>query len=147
MTVALLAPVPSVHLASALEHGMTTIALGTRAWETLTEFTRVAGRGAPVVIYASHDEGGQQPATTWTGTFGQYRDAEHNGLVPRALKPYRPPSMAQEDREARHWFGYFTIDGLDRLDEPKMLTDLRQWSGEAPLSPAFVPHGPLIVVM
>jgi hypothetical protein len=44
MTIALLVPVPSMHLASAAEQGMSTIGLDTRAWETLQEFEQVGSR-------------------------------------------------------------------------------------------------------
>lgn len=146
MTIALLVAVPSVHLASAAEQRMSTIALGTRAWETLAEFERVAGTGAPVYIYASHDDGARRPVATWAGSYGEYRAAVGNGAVPKELVGFRPRTMASEDREAGHWFGYFTVTDFTRLDEARPLSELRLWTGDRPLSPAFVPHGPVIVV-
>lgn len=147
MTIALLVAVPSRHLASAAEQGMSTIALGTRAWDTLEQFERVAGSGALVFVYASHDDGVRRPVATWAGECGDYRVAVGNGAVPKELMAFRPRTMACEDREAGHWFGYFTVTDLTRLDEAKPLSELRQWSGDRLLSPAFVPHGPLIVVV
>lgn len=137
-----------MHLASAAEQRMSTIALGTRARETLQEFGEVAGGGAPVLIYASHGDGAGagQPTATWTGDFGDYRDAVGNGAVPRSFRAFRPRTMQSEDREAGYWYGYFTVTGLTRLAEATPLAELRQWSGDKLLSPAFVPHGPLIVV-
>lgn len=130
---------------------MSTIALGTRAADTLQEFHRTAGTGAPVLVYASHGSseghGAGQPSVTWTGEFGGYQDAVGNGAVPRAFRAFRPRTMQSEDREAGHWYGYFTVAGLTRSAKATPLTELRQWSGDRMLSPAFVPHGPLIVVM
>src|SRR5207249_12176657 len=66
--IALLAPVPRVHLESALEtdtpDGQATF--GTRAWELFNELDqRRAGLPVDVYIYESHQEGSFEGKVTW----------------------------------------------------------------------------------
>ena len=89
---------------------------------------------------------GRSDRRSWVGRFGEYRDAVGNGLVPRQA-PYRPRSMHSEDAEAGSWCGYFTVNDLRETAVPTPLPDLRLWAGDVPLSPAFVSHGPTIVVI
>lgn len=69
MTVALLAPIGIMHLRSAVDVGMTTVSFGTRALDTLKQFEDQGGSGAPVLFYASYDDGARDPHVTWTGEF------------------------------------------------------------------------------
>lgn len=146
MTIALLAPVPAVHLDAIRDETMTSIALGTRATDVLEEFALLAGDGAPVLIYASHEPGPLRLTVSCTGTFRELRHAIGNGTVPREWRRHRPTTMRDEDTAAGSWFGYYLVGDLRHVDDPWPISDLRAYAGDAPLSPAFVPIGPIVVV-
>lgn len=136
-----------MHLESAADHGMSTIALGTRAWEVLAEFKRIGGSGAEVLFYASWTEGPVEPFVTWAGRFVDVEEAVGNGAPSSKVRRYRPPSTDQEDREAGWWFAYYTVSDLKRLarDDRIPIADLSSWSTAKSLSPVFIPEGPIIV--
>lgn len=145
MTIALLAPLPMVHLDAARRDRMSTIAMGTRAWETLRQFTEVGGMGAPVLIYASLAEGSARPVVSWSGVFGQYQEAGQGGLVPRRWERFRPATMGPQDEEGGHFAGYFTVRELSELETPISIADLRLWASDRLPDRGFVPHGSTIV--
>lgn len=146
MTIALLVPLPAMHLEAARGR-LDTIAMGTRAWETLRQFVGVGGPNAPVLIYASMNDEAAHPVVSWTGVFGEYREAGPGGLVPRRWQRFRPETMTTEDEHGGHWAGYFTVERLRELSVPRPITDLRLWSGDVPPARSFIPHGPTIVTM
>ena len=136
-----------MHLESAADHGMTTIALGTRAWEVLAEFKRIGGSGAEVLLYASLTDGPVEPFVSWVGRFVDVEEAVGNGAPSSKVRRYRPPSTTQEDRDAGWWYAYYTVTNLARLnrDDRIPIGELSSWGTGKLLSPFFIPEGPIIV--
>ena len=145
MTIALLAPVPSIHLVAAQDEAMRSIALGTRA-DVLEEFASLGTDGATVFVYTSQEPGPPRLVVSWTGTFGGYREAVGNGAVPPDWRRHRPTTMRKEDRTAGWWTGYYLVGDLRPVDEPWPVSDMRAYAGDKPLAPNFVPLGPIVVV-
>jgi hypothetical protein len=145
MPIALLAPIGIMHLESA--DGMPRVAFGTRALETLQEFAAAGGPGTPVLFYASYNVGAVRPTVTWTAEFVGVTEAAGNGAPPASIRRLRPRSTRDEDRTAGWWYAYYVVEGLRELDDTAQLpiADLRSWASDRPLSPAFIPEGPMIV--
>jgi hypothetical protein len=85
--IALLAPVPLIHLESALETETPDgqAAFGTRAWELFNELAQMrAGLPVDVYIYESHPEGSFEGKVTWHARYIHLEPDRHKA------KPYRP---------------------------------------------------------
>src|SRR5437762_1045826 len=102
MPIGLLGPLGHMHLESADELGMRSIAIGTKAAEALESFEKVGRLGDPVLLYSSLLEPVSLVAS-WGGTWGGWQYAVGNGVPPREWRPFRSALMQEEDREA----GYF----------------------------------------
>jgi hypothetical protein len=145
--IALLTPIGIMHLKSAA--GMPKVAFGTRARDSLQEFATVGGPGAPVLFYASYNDGATRPTVTWTAEFVDVTEAAGNGAPPNSIRRLRPRSTRDEDRAAGWWYAYYTVENLRELGVASqvLIADLRSWGSDRPLSPAFIPEGPIIVSM
>lgn len=144
MPIGLLGPLGYMHLESAEEGGMPSIAIGTKVTEALESFDQVGSVGDPVLLYASRVEPVALVAS-WTGTWGGWRYAVGNGVPPREWRRYRSALMQKEDREAGHFVAFYLVGNLQRLSEPVPLSDLRGWGGDKPFAANFVPMRPLVV--
>lgn len=147
---ALLASVPLVHLRSGLlvcrREGR--VAFGTRAVDVVREFERTAGRGAPVLIYASLPDRHLGPYVSWGARFDRLTVALLDGSHPDGDR-YRPPSTQDvgEDRPGPHqWLGFWQVTDLRELstEEYVPLSALRNPSGHR-FSHYFVPDGPTLL--
>ena len=148
-TVALLAPVPLVHLEDGAgvcaEVGK--VAFGSRAWEVFRKIDELRGSLAvDVYIYASKEPGEGYPAVSWTGRYVGHVEGV-NGAHPQGMK-YRPPSTAANVSDNRgHWAVFWELDRLHRLAEhERLLThQLQGYEKRSKYKKSFVPERPLIV--
>jgi hypothetical protein len=118
---------------------------GTRALDVLEKIDELGQPGLTVLIYASRAEAPTPPYATWAARYVGWQPAVGNGLVPRNWRHFRPPSTAQEDREAGWWYAFYQVDDLHKLDEPVPIGILRSDRDNRRLSEVFVPEGPLLV--
>lgn len=147
-TVALLAPVPMVHL----EDGegkcqeMGKVAFGSRAWEVFRELDALRNKEpVPVLIYASMTDIDGPPSVTWRARYLGHVHSK-NGAHPDGMK-YRPPSTGEHPSDnVGHWAVFWEVDELHRLraDEIILIKSLQGLSGKY-YKPEFVPEGPIIV--
>ena len=145
MPVGLLGPIGHMHLESAEELGMRSLAIGTKVVDALETFDSVANRGDPVLLYASLLEPVSLEAT-WGGTWGGWQYAVGNGVPPREWRRFRSAVMQEEDREAGYFIAFYLVDNLHRLPEAMPLNRLRAWGKDKPLAQNFVPLRPLVVL-
>jgi len=152
---ALLAPVPQVHLEDGLKcHPK--VAFGSRAGSVFAEadFYRKAER-VRVFIYESHsNHPTKPPKVSWTGVYiGQVPAVGRDKRHPQD-NLYRPERAFTEDTPG-YWLIYWEVEGLRYLPEADhiIISDLRGLAN--PISPSsrlkpryarnFVPEGPLLV--
>jgi hypothetical protein len=146
--IALLAPVPFVHLADgeqvSKEKGK--VAFGSRAWEVFRDLdTRRGNEPVPVLIYASMTVHDGPPAVTWNARYIGHVNAK-NGAHPDGMK-YRPPSTGEHPSDnAGHWAVFWEVDQLHPLPDLRviLIKNLQGLSGKY-YKPGFVPEGPIIV--
>ena len=139
--VALLAPVPHMHLDSGLDVCRTkgSVIFGSDRWGLFED--RGVAPGAPVYIYASLLHAKGQPLVTWQAEYVRYiRHEEMHG----AETQRRPPTTEAETEGT--FVGYWEVRNLRRLepDEAFPITDLTP-EDSAHFSQVFVPHGPVAV--
>ena len=147
--VALLAPVPEVHLLS----GMNTLAsegklaFGSSAWGVFRELDeRTAGMDVDVYIYASESSKPGPPKVLWRASYLGHVESR-NGAHPDGMT-YRPQSTRENAQDNRgHWAIFWEIDGLQELqkDEAIPMNLFRGLSSGKPFVSSFVPHGPTLV--
>jgi hypothetical protein len=148
-TVALLAPVPLVHLESGLitckaEHK---VAFGSRAWEVFRELdARRKGLLIDVYIYASLSGPQEVRAAPWRGVYVGHVESV-GGAHPAGMQ-FRPPSTAQRESDnAGHWAVFWEVGELRRVPESEYIP-IGQFTGYGkrrayPVN--FAPEGPLLV--
>jgi hypothetical protein len=144
MPVGLLGPIGYMHLESAEQLGMQSLAIGTKVVDALESFSSVGAVGGPVLLYASRSEPVSLVAT-WGGTWGGWNYAVGNGVPPRQWQRFRSAVMQEEDRKAGYFIAFYLVENLHRLDKPLPLTRLRAWGKDKPLAKNFVPLRPLVV--
>jgi hypothetical protein len=139
--IALLAPVPRVHLESALETQTPDgqAAFGTRAWELFNDLDqRRAGLPVDVYIYESHSEGSFEGKVTWHARYVRLEPDRHKA------KPYRPKSTETDTFEGEV---YWTVEWLRRMqpNEHIPVADFIGFGHRKPYGQSFPPHRPLLV--
>ena len=147
--VALLAPVPLVHLRDGVlvcrEQGR--VAFGSRAWELFRELDRLrAGFHVTTYIYASHTEAPFRPAATWQGLYCRQVDSV-NGAHPQGMK-IRPASTGRNpDDNLGHWAVFWELCDLyeHSADKSIPLTRFLGLGKKVSYGKSFVPEGPLLV--
>jgi hypothetical protein len=144
MPIGLLGPLGYMHLESAEQLAMRSLAIGTTATEALEAFASVGQVGDPVLLYASHVEPPVLVAS-WGGTWGGWDYAVGNGVPPRQWRRHRSALMHEEDREAGYFTAFYLVENLRRLNQPIPLTNLRAWGSDKPLASNFIPRHPLTV--
>lgn len=149
--VALLAPVPLVHLMYGKEtcdaHGR--VAFGTRAWEVFQKLDVIRGN-APVnvYIYASHDRNSDRLEVSWLGRYMHFQSTS-NGKHPNAT--LRPSSTHEEDKVfdiKTSWVGFWELDQLESLPNHEHIATgsfVGYESGKL-YKRNFVPEGPTLVI-
>lgn len=139
--IALLAPVPAEHLASAAELCRKTgrVAFGTDAGMTFAELeAQLNGEGCPVLIYASR--AGGAPSVGWKGRYVRLVPANY-AKYPLGAE-FRPASTDTDTR----WMLFWEVEALEEAPASERLpiASLRG-QGSKTFAPNFVPHGPLII--
>jgi hypothetical protein len=138
--IALLAPVPAIHLESALltvtPNGR--VAFGTTKWELINELeAQRKDMPVDVYIYASHGNGCHDGAATWRATYVGYAKDKWEAA------PYRPVSTATDSDNGEV---FWLVEGLRRVsNESVALTQFTGFGKKKPYGPDFVPRGPLLV--
>jgi hypothetical protein len=137
--IALLAPVPNVHLESAARHRLDPVAFGSEAWDILKQLPWDGDNSIPVLIYESMADA--IPYVTWRGTFAGWIDPAKMSLA--ALARLRPPSTQDEPL----WGMYWKVGGLRRLPTAEWLAiaKLTKRDGSGSLKEKFVPEGPILI--
>ncbi len=139
--IALLAPVPLVHLESALETDTPErqTAFGTRGWELFNKLDHSrAGMPVDVYIYESHPEGSFTGKATWHARYVRIETDRHKA------KPYRPKSTETDT------FGgevYWIVERLRRMEpnEHIPVADFIGFDHSKPYGNSFPPHRPILV--
>jgi hypothetical protein len=102
MPVALLAPVPEVHLLSGKEvcDKKGKVAFGSNDFELFLKLKQELPKGGcDVLVYASHSERATSaPTVTWRAVYLDFDDAQKP-----ALQEFRPPSTITDKRWAIFW--------------------------------------------
>jgi hypothetical protein len=136
--IALLAPVPLVHLEDGVEvsERKGKVAFGSMAWEFFKKLDEDrGGLAVETFIYASHADV-RDLAVTWHARYiGHVTDVE-----PRR---FRPKSTLEGDKGG--WGVYWLLEGLARLTEPIPIAELCAYGTGEPFGKGFVPEGPMRV--
>ncbi|MCL9998306.1 MAG: hypothetical protein NBV68_02900 [Erythrobacter sp.] len=134
---AILAPVPSNHLVSGLQHSAKhgRIAYGTNKWEWLREVERDRdGEPVPVLIYSSHEgsDADLSCVVAWIAKLVASSEKE------KEIADARPPSTATDGK----WASFWLVEDLKQLPKEDALpisaiqTTAGGWRKESP------PRGP-----
>lgn len=143
--VALLTPVPEVHLMSGLKTCQETgyVAFGTEAGEVLSELRLEvdAEHQADVLFYASHSLlGGGAKTVTYRGRFAGYEGARE--AKKKGWDKHRPPTTQTDGI----WSSFYLVSDLRLLDEPIAISTLPKRNGNGKrLAKTFVPLGPTLI--
>lgn len=121
--VALLAPVPIMHLSSGLRTvaDVGRVAFGSRAWELFARLDEMLkGQPCKVYIYASYEEIVSKSRVSWTATYLQTRESR-GGAHPDRLK-YRPESTLKDPADnLGHWAVFWEVTDLRSLNRDEMI--------------------------
>lgn len=137
--IALLAPVPLIHLEDApgVIEEVGKVAFGSQAFQFFRELDLDrGGLAVETFIYASH-AGVRDLSVTWHGL---YVGHEEN----REPVRYRPPSTLEWDGK-NAWGTYWIVRDLERLTEPIPIAELCAYGTGEPFGKGFVPEGPMRV--
>lgn len=146
--VALLAPVPLIHLTdgAVVCQAKGKVAFGSRAWEVFRDLDRArVGEAVDVLIYASHANSDGPASVTWRAKYIGHVEAK-NGAHPEGMK-YRPPSTAEHPSDnVGFWAVFWEVADLYELsaDEITPVKELQGMAGKY-FKASFVPEGPIIV--
>ena len=146
--IALLAPVPLVHLKDGLEvcTSKGKVAFGSRAWEVFRELDDLrAGAKVPVLIYASMSNSDGPAAISWQAEYIGHLESK-NGAHPAGME-FRPPSTAEYNSDNLGWWAVFwEVSGLREIPANEQITveSIQSRSGQF-YKPSFIPEGPIIV--
>jgi hypothetical protein len=153
MGVALLAPVPSLHLKSAVETCIEQgkVAFGSMSVDVFGKLEREFGFGIPVYIYASTHHGppydyAANGKISLRGILCNVEPATAQGKHPNPI--YRPPSTFEtEKRGLEVWWCFWEVSDLCDLPEKDRipLTKFTALGQTKHLPFGFVPQGPMIV--
>lgn len=142
--IAMLAPVPLIHLEWALEDKLDPVAFGSEAWDVLKQLPEDAsGDDIPVLIYASMANA--LPYVTWTGIFDGWLDPSKTPLD--ELLAMRPSSTRAPDNPEPLWGTYWKVRDLERLPDARWvpIAKLTKRDGSGLLKSNFIPEGPILV--
>lgn|ERR671918_60598 len=150
MGVALLAPVPSMHLKSAVETCIQQgkVAFGSMKTDVFEKLEVEFGFNIPVYIYASTHHGPPYDYAaggkiSLRGLLCNVEPANAQGQHPNPI--YRPPSTFEGTLEI--WWCFWEVCDLSALPEKDRipLTKFTALGRTKPLPFGFVPQGPMIV--
>jgi hypothetical protein len=138
---ALLAPVPYMHLESGLDtcRSFGSVIFGSDRWGLFED--RGVEAGAPVYLYASLTHMPGVPQVTYLARY--VRMYRHEELGREQLRR-RPPTT--EGPNEGVFVVYWEVEDLTKLADREVfaISDLSTEDGRH-LNPAFIPHGPLAV--
>jgi hypothetical protein len=147
--VALLAPVPHVHLLDGkiVAEIQGRVAFGSRAWEVFRKLDTLRyGQPVDVYIYASHDGGHRDFEVSWHGRYMGFVESD-NGAHPAGMR-YRPPSTGAHpaDNEG-HWAVFWEVEDLRELPAGQRvsISGLTGYEKKKPYGHAFPPEGPQLI--
>ena len=150
MGVGILAPVPAVHLKSALLtcEAMGRVAFGSEAWEVFDKASTGYGSGLPVLIYATPHHG--DPDHLSDAGYVRFR-ATYFGtkLAQAGTHPdpsIRPSTTLGPDGDGR-WSFFWEVSSLKHLPSPERIAimSLTAAGQKKPLTNKFTLHGPMLV--
>ena len=142
--VALLTPVPEVHLLSGLavfeETGF--VAFGTDSGMVLSEFRSLVDDDHPadILFYASESARSGSPVASFRGRFAGY-DGAVSGRAKPVWAKHRPPTTEHDGP----WQSFYLVSDFHPLDSPITLSALRKQASKGKLAKTFIPIGPLII--
>ena len=141
--IALLAPVPLMHLDSAARDGLDPVAFGSEAWDVLKHLPPEGDNSIPVLIYASLADA--IPFVTWRGEFAGWIDPARTPLA--ELARMRPASTRAEGNPEPLWGSYWLVRGLRQLPTAEWLAIAKLWKrdGSGRLATSFVLEGPILI--
>lgn len=147
MALALLAPVPLIHLEDGVEvcEREGRVAFGSNAWEVFRRLDDEAASRTPVLIYASHAAVTGRPRVTWMASYLRYVESKGGAHPDRSR--FRPRSTIENHEDTTgHWAGFYEVEGLHRLakDDCLEVRELRDRNGRR-YRRDFVPEGPILV--
>jgi hypothetical protein len=139
--IALLAPVPFVHLKSAIQADRPDrqVAFATKEWELFNKLDGSrAGMPVDVYIYESHPEGSFEGKATWHARYVRLETDRHKA------KAYRPESTETDTFEGEV---YWIVELLRRMESNEHIpvTDFVAFGSSKPYAKSFPPHRPLLV--
>lgn len=143
--VALLTPVPEIHLISGevtcQKHGYVTY--GTNAVDAIISFVQQIGddAAADVLFYASGVPVAGAPKATYRARFERYVGAKIDGRAPAKEAVFRPPTTSSDGA----WQSFYVVSRLTRLKNPVEIRTLTKLSATGKLKSNFVPLGPLVI--
>ncbi|MBD2067350.1 hypothetical protein H6F93_07375 [Leptolyngbya sp. FACHB-671] len=150
---AILAPVPIMHLKSAVEDGLSEIAFGTSLWEVLNEANSLR-RGLPVnvYIYASwlntdkDEEKTIPPSVTWKAQYINHLDPARPPDR-KAINERRPSSTKKSEtgKDIEGWGLFWVVKRLCRLNEPVPIHKFKGLKQRAYYKDTFIPEHPLLI--
>lgn len=146
--IALLAPVPLVHLTDGIEvcERMGKVAFGSRAWEVFRNLDELrAGTDVPVLIYASMADADGPARASWKASYIGHVESQ-NGAHPDGMK-FRPASTeSNQSDNLGFWAVFWEVSKLTRLpDQEQIEVNTIQGQNGNYFKPGFVPEGPIIV--
>ena len=153
---ALLAPIPQVHLLSALEaiaaqldsdelppEHQPKVAFGSMDFEGFSEVEKLRdGKAIEVFIYASHVQGNQplNPQVTWRGWYLGYVGSRRGRYPGNSL--YRPRSTVSDPPT---WAVFWEVQELELLKQPIAIGSLRGKNEKTNYPARFLPEGPVVI--
>ncbi|OUL34233.1 hypothetical protein BV372_14375 [Nostoc sp. T09] len=149
---AILAPVPEIHLLSALEtidklenelsDEIIKIAFGSMAFEVFRKADELRGdKEVEVLIYASQSL--DQPLNSeasWQGLYIGHANSR-NGRYPGKSK-FRPPSTATDKPT---WAVFWEVQELKRLKSPIAIASLKALGKKSNFASRLIPEEPLLI--
>ncbi len=122
------------------------VAFGSRAWELLHRFDDEAGRGTPVLIYASMPSEPRGHVVSWVARWWAVVDATTSGGHPEADLVRPPSTIPGGEDEERYWFAFWEVTDLRPLARESWIAirSLRRLSG-GKFNADFIPEGPTLL--
>jgi hypothetical protein len=150
---AILAPVPEMHLLSAmetianLEHELSDetvkTAFGSMDFELFRKVDELRGnKSVEVLIYASYSDADQplDSEASWHGLYIGHVNSR-NGRYPGKAQ-FRPPSTATDKPT---WASFWEVQDLKPLTSPRKIGSLKGLGKKSYYNSRFIPEGPLLI--
>jgi len=137
--IALLAPVPLIHLKSgAAMKGR--VAFGSLAFELFLKLDQLRGADeVDVYLYASHAGGNHDPSVSWHARYVGFVQSV-SGLHPNPA--HRPESTVTDTPDSAL---FWEVEELRQLDSPIYIGNLKGFGKKKPYGHKFPPHGPVLI--